>query len=942
MSTSTDNTISTSTDNTISTSTDNTISTSSNNTISTSSNNTISTSTDNTISTSTDNTISTSTDNTISTSTDNTISTSTDNTISTSTDNTISTSSNNTISTSSNNTISTSTDNTISTSTDNTISTSTDNTISTSTDNTISTSIGKTISTSTDNTTSTSTDNTNSTSGYNTVSTSGPVGTAGKQFFLAFMNDNDLYIEGNVSITLTPATSLPATIHVESSFSNWKTDFTLNPGDVKQLSARKYEVIVMQDLTYQATHGIIITSTSDIVVVAQYISTEIAVSSFVVYPAESIGFDYFAVTDLKGKDGKCVIVCTMNNTLVRIQLSLAANHTLSSTNFRIYRYGEVISFPSMRERETYQMTFTEDITGSRISANKPIAVFCGGNTEEKGFVAEQLLHTQTWGKHYLIPPFLGIKLTIMSRGNKNHVTINSPNCGVSMSLTLNYSGSYVTKSFPEITLPQCVTNISAEKEISVTVYMPLNMDVNPSNLVIPSTDQYTSNTVFVVPETPFQASTTFFVGFVSRIGSGEAVTLDGTLLPDARYHEIAIGVHNITTNRDTFVYIFAYSAKKTDGSNLPGYSYAYAAGMLVQQILQDCIPSLEIIDGVDNDCDGVIDEDPCFTTLNATISNDNSWMFEEDCNANLLSYTTTITESSTTEPRTPTSEPMTSTFEPGTSTAEAMTSTADRETTTMVQISETSTSETTEKTDVTVTNTNGKDSEETTVNSVTTETGNMGNMITTDTAESTQSLISEGSTMTTGETLPDTTLRSTQTNSNQEITRNTVITETDDVDNTITTNTAESTQSLISEGSTVTTDEATQDTTLRSTQTNSYQETTGNSVTTATDDVEHTSQGTDTTDGNTCYCPCSNDALNTEEKIQQRLVDLRTSLRVEKRKLSSSVRKLNSATDDRTSVRYLGISGVIILITVFLFIIMLDSINLIKAIKTRFGKYNLS
>ncbi|VDI10605.1 Hypothetical predicted protein, partial [Mytilus galloprovincialis] len=276
----------------------------------------------------------------------------------------------------------------------------------------------------------------------------GPAGTAGKQFYLAFMNDNDLYIEGNVSITLTPATSLPATIHVESSFSNWKTDFTLNPGDVKQLSARKYEVIVLADVTYQATHGIIITSTSDIVVVAQYISTEIA----------------------------------------------------------------------------------------------------------------------------------------------------------------------------DISLQTCVINISAEKEISVTVNMPLMwMDVNPSNLVIPSTDQYTSNSMFVVPETPFEASTTFFVGFVSRIGieSFEAVTLDGTLLPNAGYHEIGIGVHNLTTNRDMFVYIFAVSEKKTDGSNLPAYSYAYAAGMLIQQIVQDCIPSLEIVDGVDNDCDGVIDEDPCYTTLNA-------------------------------------------------------------------------------------------------------------------------------------------------------------------------------------------------------------------------------------------------------------------------------------------------------------------------------------
>ncbi|XP_052077986.1 uncharacterized protein LOC127715912 [Mytilus californianus] len=712
---------------------------------------------------------------------------------------------------------------------------------------------------------------------------SGPVDTAGKSFFLAFMNDNEFYQYSNVSITLTPVTSTPATIYVESSYSGWTTNLTLNYGDVKQLSARKYDVILLYDTTFHGTFGIKITSTSDILVVAQYISTESAVSSFLVYPADSIGFDYFAVTEIKGKDGKCVIVATKDNTKVRILLSLGANHTLSSSNFRIYRYGELITF-KMKSRETYQFTGTDDITGSRISANKPIAVFCGGLSEDKGFVTEQMLHTQTWGKHYISPPFPDIqyvKLTIMSRGNKNHVTVNSSQCGISMYLSLNYSGSYVTEIF-HLTLQQCVINILAEKEISVTVYMPLNIGVNPSNLVLPSTDQYTSNSVFVVPETPFEASTTFFVGYISSIGSVVEVTLDGTLLPQAAHHEIGIGVHSITTDRDIFIYIFAGSAKKTDGSNLPGYSYAYVASMLFQQIVQDCIPRLETIDGIDNDCDGVIDEDPCYNALNATISNDNTWMFEEDCDADLLSYSTTpITDSSTAEQRPSTTEPKTSTAEPRTSTAAIETIT------TMLQLQETSKTETTENADVTVTSTVLKRSTETTGKPVTTET--------------------------------------------------------DGVDNTITPDAAESTPSLIQKGSTVTSDEATMpDTTIRSTQSNSNQETTGNTVTTEIDDVYNTNPGTDTTVGDSCYCPCSVDSLNTEEKIQQRLVDLQTSLRVEKRKLSSSIRKLNSATDDRTSVRYLGISGLIILITVFLFIIMLDSINLIKAFKTRFGKYNLS
>ena len=91
----------------------------------------------------------------------------------------------------------------------------------------------------------------------------------------------------------------------------------------------------------------------------------------------------------------------------------------------------------------------------------------------------------------------------------------------------------------------------------------------------------------------------------------------------------------------------------------------------------------------------------------------------------------------------------------------------------------------------------------------------------------------------------------------------------------------------------------------------------------------------ETTQTMTCPCPCSNNILDTDDKIRQRLLELKTTLRVDKGKLSSSIRKLNSAVDNRYSVQCIGFGGLAILIIVPTFIVMLDIITVVKEIKLR-------
>ena len=70
-------------------------------------------------------------------------------------------------------------------------------------------------------------------------------------------------------------------------------------------------------------------------------------------------------------------------------------------------------------------------------------------------------------------------------------------------------------------------------------------------------------------------------------------------------------------------------------------------------------------------------------------------------------------------------------------------------------------------------------------------------------------------------------------------------------------------------------------------------------------------------------CTISSTAMNQKE-LQDRLNDLYSILSIDHRNTSSFLRTKTSSTDNRPSVVSIGITGVILLVSVMLFIILLD------------------
>ncbi|CAG2257264.1 unnamed protein product [Mytilus edulis] len=101
--------------------------------------------------------------------------------------------------------------------------------------------------------------------------------------------------------------------------------------------------------------------------------------------------------------------------------------------------------------------------------------------------------------------------------------------------------------------------------------------------------------------------------------------------------------------------------------------------------------------------------------------------------------------------------------------------------------------------------------------------------------------------------------------------------------------------------------------------------------------IETTTGNSLSTDDSICQCPCDSSTFAwssnyTKEELQiimsEKLENLKRELRVQRSVLTSSLRKLNSAGDNRSSSKSIGIAAAIFLIIVVCLIVLLDLIKL--------------
>jgi hypothetical protein len=412
-------------------------------------------------------------------------------------------------------------------------------------------------------------------------------------------NVMDLYIASKVQAHGT--VEIPALAFFQS--------FTTTPGQITTIhlpNGNNRSRTVEITSTQTVVHGMAIHITSDSEVAVFGLNHKLYSSdAFMGFPSTVLGTEYRTInytTSALGQQstpGEFWIVGVQDSTNITITLhDHSSKGTPANTPFAV----------RLNKGDTYLVqgdlnNASNDLTGSLIESDQPIAVFSGhmrtaipGNAKDidgstsRDHLVEELPPVSAWGDSALVVPYATSALPDLVRvvcaEDGTQITIN----GQPLGQTFNAGDFY------EITQLAGVTSIQASKPILVGQFMhtskgALNSPTNPAygdpalGLVFPVEQFTTSYTILsIIDPVSFTGNFVNIVADASSIGS---MQLDGNPInpaefkpiPNTRFvyaqHALVQGAHNLTCNAPFGITIYALG---------PVDSYAYTGGTLLKTI----------------------------------------------------------------------------------------------------------------------------------------------------------------------------------------------------------------------------------------------------------------------------------------------------------------------------------------------------------------------
>ena len=213
---------------------------------------------------------------------------------------------------------------------------------------------------------------------------------------------------------------------------------------------------------------------------------------------------YFAVSvsTFVQADGSVVIVGTANQTTVDITVPVSAQIKLNnSANWLLLDPGKLYSFEIQRLQILYIAVYTTDLSGSKITTNKPISLFSGHecafiphSTRSCDLLMEQIPPTELWGTTYYFAPLanrVSYTIKIIAAYNSTDVDIYCNN--TVNSYTIN-AGIFIEVTYHNQEF--CGVNAN-DKVLVVQFSLSYNSDLkgDPMMTLVPATTHYTSNII---------------------------------------------------------------------------------------------------------------------------------------------------------------------------------------------------------------------------------------------------------------------------------------------------------------------------------------------------------------------------------------------------------------------------------------------------------------
>ena len=419
----------------------------------------------------------------------------------------------------------------------------------------------------------------------------------GQEFYFGFMQHID---EGANSMVALISSRTPTRGIITAPRSNFSSAFQTTPGETTIINLPSAAETVGSERVQN--NGLRILAEEPIsVYIHQYSGMRSEAS--LVLPIESLGNEYY-VMSYEGATGfnsnedfpsEFLIVGTQDETQVNITLSDETQGGKNAgSSFRIL----------LNSGQTYQVrarSANDDLTGSLISSDKPVAVFSGNawtsvpaNCTFRDNLLEQMYAVGTWGKQYIAAPSAYLLFNVyrvLAAEDNTQVEILSR---TPRTLFLNQG------EFNEFQLRDEGAYIKSNKPILVAQYIPGQScngrdNGDPSMLLLNSIEQYRDTVTLY--NSRFENITENFITAVIKTEDTAITYLDGDLMTSNSIFRGTLGEENeftyLTANVNTGAHNLISLGCGVIASAYgygPIESYAYGGGASFSRVNSNPIP----------------------------------------------------------------------------------------------------------------------------------------------------------------------------------------------------------------------------------------------------------------------------------------------------------------------------------------------------------------
>jgi RHS repeat-associated protein len=400
---------------------------------------------------------------------------------------------------------------------------------------------------------------------------------AGTDFWLMFTQNFSDINQATQRLFITSPVATSGTVTIPGL--NFSQNFTVAANSVTTVNLGLVSAAISDQV--ESNRGIHVTSQQPVTVYGLNQRTFTS-DAFLALPVPALGTDHFVASwgnlsfQFLSEFG---IVAPENGTIVTITPSATTGSRLAGVPYNV----------TLNQGQTYLLlnsviSAAGDLTGSRITANKPIAVFSGhmsANVPLDGgccadHLVEQIPPTTTWGKRFATVPLAsrtkGDVFRYIAAEDGTAVYLNGQ-----LAATIN-KGQWLER------LIKVPTEVITTKPILVAQYStgiffdpPASGKADPFLMIVPPYSQFLNHYTITTPPTGFAFN---WVNVVAPTAAAGSITLDGTPIPAASFTPIGIsgfsgaqvaitvGTHNL--DGPSAFGVFTYGYNQDEGYGYPG------------------------------------------------------------------------------------------------------------------------------------------------------------------------------------------------------------------------------------------------------------------------------------------------------------------------------------------------------------------------------------